>query len=550
MAVVAPQYKTTDAVDFVIVGSGAAGGVLAKELSSNGFRVVVLEQGPYIRPSEFEHDEYATFSLAALTNDWRRQPNTFRKTEMDKAERRNVIWYGRLVGGGSVHFTANYWRFHEIDFVERSKRGSIAGTGFDDWPVTYADLEPYYTKAEWELGVSGLAGANPFDPPRSKPYPLPPMPIKSSGVLVERGAKKLGWHAFPAPLAILSQDYRGRTGCMHCGFCEAFGCEWGSKSSTLAAMVPLAEETGRCEIRPGSYVREIEVNAQGRVTGVVYFDAQEREQVQKARAVVVCANGAETPRLLLMSKSKLFPNGLANTSGLVGKYLMFSGGGMAGGVFEHPLNDYKSVHVSRVVQDFYEIDPKLGFYGGGGLDGRFDLYPAGYAIGGLPPTEPQWGRQFKQALRDFPRTMYVLTHSTALPLEGNSISLDPEVKDAWGLPAVRVTYKDHPDDMKTARFLLDRAMELLEAAGAVKKWELPLTETESSPHLLGTCRMGIDPKKSVINTDHRAHDVANLFLCDGSSLVTSGRNQPTETIQALAFRAADRITALAKKNDI
>jgi len=146
--------------------------------------------------------------------------------------------------------------------------------------------------------------------------------------------------------------------------------------------------------------------------------------------------------------------------------------------------------------------------------------------------------------------MYVLTHSTALPLAGNSISLDADVKDAWGLPPVRVTYKDHPDDMKTARFLLDRAMELLEAAGAIKKWELPLTETESSPHLLGTCRMGTDPKKSVIDTDHRAHDVANLFLCDGSSLVTSGRNQPTETIQALAFRAADRITALATKNEI
>jgi choline dehydrogenase-like flavoprotein len=315
------RYKTTDVVDFIIVGSGAAGGVLAKELSSNGFRVVVLEQGPRLEPGDFEHDEYWAFNLNALTNNWREQPNTLRKSENEKAQTKPAVWYGRLVGGGSVHFTSNYWRFHEIDFVERSRKGSVPGAGLEDWPITYADLEPYYTKAEWELGVSGLAGASPFDPPRSKPYPLPPLPIKSSGVLVERGAKKLGWHAFPAPLAILSQDYRGRHACMHCGFCEAFGCEWGAKSSTLATMIPIAERSGRCEVRPHSYVSQVETNALGRATGVVYFDKQKREQRQRAKAVILCANGAETPRLLLMSKSKQFPNGLANSSGLVGKYL-------------------------------------------------------------------------------------------------------------------------------------------------------------------------------------------------------------------------------------
>ncbi|MEI6667112.1 MAG: GMC family oxidoreductase [Acidobacteriota bacterium] len=544
------RYKAADPVDFLIVGSGAAGAVLAKELSSNGFRVVVLEQGPYIRPNQFDHDEYAAVHRAALTNNYSRQPNTFRKTSSDTAKIQPLVGYGRLVGGGPVHFTGNFWRFHEIDFIERSRKGPIAGTGFADWPLTYADLEPYYTKAEWELGVSGLAGANPFDPPRSKPYPLPPLPIKSSGVLVERGATKLGWHAFPAPLAILSKDYRGRSACMHCGFCEAFGCEFGAKSSTLAAMIPLAEATGRCEIRPDSYVREIEVGDDGRVTGVIYFDREKREQRQRAKAVVVSANGAETPRLLLMSASKRFPNGLANGSGLVGKYLMFGPGSIAGGLFEHPLNEFKGVHVSRVIHDFYEIDPKHGFFGGGGLDGRFDWYPAGFALGGLDPARPQWGGEFKRALKDFPKTMYVLPHQTALALEGNAISLDPAVKDAWGLPALRVTYKDHPDDLKTAQFLLDRAMELLDAAGATRRWAYPVAETESSVHLLGTCRMGKDAATSVVNTDHRAHDVPNLFVCDGSSLVTSGRNQPTETIQALAFRAADRLTALAKRHEI
>jgi len=546
----ATRYKTTDLVDFVIVGSGAAGGVLAKELSSTGFRVVVLEQGPRLEPGDFEHDEYWAFNLNALTNNWREQPNTFRKSENEKAQTKPAVWYGRLVGGGSVHFTSNYWRFHEIDFVERSRKGPVPGAGLEDWPISYADLEPYYTKSEWELGVSGLAGASPFDPPRSKPYPLPPLPIKSSGVLVERGAKKLGWHAFPAPLAILSQNYRGRHGCMHCGFCEAFGCEWGAKSSTLATMIPIAEQSGRCEVRAQSYVSQIETNALGRATGVVYFDKQKREQRQRAKAVLLCANGAETPRLLLMSKSKQFPNGLANSSGLVGKYLMFdTAAPMSAGVFEHPLNDFKSVHVSRVIHDFYEIDPKHGLFGGGGLDGRFDLYPVGFALSGFAPDMPQWGGEFKKNLRDFPRMMYVLSHSTALAVETNTITLDPEVKDAWGLPAIRVTYRDHPETIKTVQFMQDREMELLDAAGALKTWRLPV-DRDLSVHLLGTCRMGNDPKKSVINADHRSHDVPNLFICDGSSLVTSGRNQPTATIQALAFRAADRVTRSAKRNEI
>src|SRR5215471_5448934 len=475
----AARYKTTDEVDFVIVGSGAAGGVLAKELSSNGFRVVVLEQGPRLEPGEFEHDEYWAFNLSGLTNNWREQPNTFRKSENERAQTKPTVWYGRLVGGGSVHFTSNYWRFHEIDFKERSKKGPVPGADLEDWPITYADLVAYYTKAEWELGVSGVAGASPFDPPRSKPYPLPPMPIKSSGVLMERGAKKLGWHAFPAPLAVLSQPYHGRQACMHCGFCEAFGCEWGAKSSALATVIPIAERTGRCEIRPDSYVSQVEVNPQGRATGVVYFDQRKREQRQKAKAVIVSANGAETPRLLLMSQSKQFPNGLANSSGLVGKYLMFDTGAMSAGVFEHPLNDYKSVVVSRVIHDFYEIDPKHGFFGGAGMDARFDLYPAGFALGGFAPEMPQWGADFKKNLREFPRMMYMLSHNFALPVESNSISLDPDVKDAWGLPAIRVTYKDHPDTLKSVQFMQDREMELLDAAGAQKSWRLPFEERDS-----------------------------------------------------------------------
>jgi choline dehydrogenase-like flavoprotein len=545
------RYRRNDRVDFIIIGAGAAGGVMAKELATAGFRVVVLEQGPYLHEGDFKHDEVGTVFRNQLTNDPKRQPNTFRKTESAPAARSRAVLYGRMVGGGTAHFTANYWRFHEIDFVERSQWGAISGTGFADWPIRYAEMEPYYTKAEEELGVSGLAGASPFDPPRSKPYPLPPLPVKSSGVIFERAARKLGLHPFPSPMAILSQPYRGRNACLHCGFCEGYGCEVGAKSSTLASVIPMAERTGKCEIRANCYVRQIEVDKAGRVSGATYFDGDKRELFQRAKAVVVCCNGSETPRLLLMSKSNLFPNGLANSSGLVGKYLMFDSGALCGATFEHALNDFKSVQVSRLIHDFYDADAKRGFYGGGGIDARFDFNPIAFAQAGLPLDAPQWGADYKRLLREsFTRTMYLLSHSTTLPVESNSISLEPEVKDYWGLPAMRVTFKNHPDDVKTMQFLLDRQMEILDAAGARRAWAFPVEETTQGVHLLGTCRMGTDPKRSVIDSYHRSHDVPNLFLVDGSSFVTSGRNQPTCTIQALAYRAADHLGRAARRGEV
>ena len=344
--------------------------------------------------------------LGGMTNDAVKNPQTFRDDAAKKAELqkfRPALWYGRGVGGASLHYTANFWRFHEIDFVERSVLGAIPGTGFADWPITYADLEPYYTKVEWEIGVSGLAGASPFDPPRTKPYPMPPLPVKSSGVLFERGARKLGWHPVPAPMVINSQPYRGRPACVHCGFCHGFGCEVRAKASTLTTVIPEAEATGRCEVRPESYVFRIETNKQGRATGVTYFDRDRRERFQRARAVVVCANGAETPRLLQMSTNAQFPNGLANSSGLVGKYLMFNYNSRALGVFEHELNEYKSVQVTRILHDFYDSDPKRGHYGGGGLDARMGPQPTAWTI--RTATEgPSWGREFKARLKEFPRT--------------------------------------------------------------------------------------------------------------------------------------------------
>jgi choline dehydrogenase-like flavoprotein len=546
------KYLDSETVDFVVVGAGAAGGVMARELSQAGLSVVVLEQGPRLAPMTLEHDELKYWWLGGYSNDAVKNPQTWRNDPSKKAERQKLkppLWYGRAVGGASLHYTANYWRFHEIDFNERSVLGAIPGTGFADWPISYADLEPYYTKVEWEIGVSGLAGASPFDPPRTKPYPMPPLPVKSSGVLLERGARKLGLHPFPSPMAINSQPYRGRPACVHCGFCHGFVCEVMAKASSLTTVIPEAEATGRCEVRAESYVSHIATNKQGRTTGVAFFDRQKRERFQKARAVVVCANGAETPRLLLMSANAQFPHGLANASGLVGKYLMFNYNSRALGTFEHELNEYKSVQVTRVIHDFYRSDPKRGFYGGGGMDARIGPQPTTWALR-TGTDGPWWGAALKERLQEFPRHMQIAGHTTSLALESNNVTLDPELKDAWGLPAIRTTYKDHPDDLATARFLQDRGAEILDAAGALKVTKPPVVESTGSVHLLGTCRMGDDPATSVIDKHHRTHEIRNLFLCDGSSLVTSGRGQPTMTIQALAFRAGEHIAQFAKRGEI
>jgi choline dehydrogenase-like flavoprotein len=546
------RYRDRDQVDFAIVGSGPAGGVIARELSRAGLSVVLFEQGPRLWPSDLKHDELKYWFLGGMTNDAGVNPQTFRSDPGGEAQLQLVrppLWYARAVGGGSMHYTANYWRLHEIDFIERSVLGAIPGTGFDDWPVTYAELEPYYTKVDWEIGVSGLAGASPFEPPRSKPYPMPPLPVKSSGVLFERGARRLGWHPFPAPMAINSQPYGGRPACVHCGFCHGFACEVLAKSSTLTTMIPQAEATGRCEVRPESYVVRVATNRTGRTTGVAYFDRERRQRFQKSRAVILCANGAETPRLLLMSANGKFPHGLANSSGLVGKYLMFNYNSRAVGVFEHELNEHKSVQVTRVLHDFYASDPKRGFYGGGGLDARMGPQPILWAQR-TAIEGPRWGSEYKARLREFPRNMHVACHTTSLAVESNSVSLDPRVKDAWGMPAIRATYKDHPDDLATARFLQDRGVEIMEAAGALRVTRSPIADQRFSMHLLGTCRMGSDPAKSVVDKHHRSHDIPNLFICDGSSFVTSGRGQPTMTIQALAFRAGEHIASFAKRGEI
>ena len=538
-------YRPTDEVDFVIVGSGAAGGVLARELARAGFSVVVLEQGPWLTEKDFSHDplDMLYHPERRLDNALHEQPQTRRANETEAARKRRFAHYGRLVGGGTVHYSADYWRFPEVEFKLATLRGVPEGSSVADWPITYQDLEPYYAKVDWEIGVSGKAG-NPFEAPRSKAYPLPPLPITSGGVLCERGAANLGWHAWPSPKAILSRPYRGRPACVQCGSCLNYGCEVQAKSSTLVAMIPGAVATSRCEIRPHSYVRRIEMGANGRVTGVSYFDKDRKDVLQRAKAVVLSANGVETPKVLLLSATGAFPNGLANSSGEVGRNFMNNMFCGAEALFDHELNGWKSAAGGRTIFDFLEVPKQLGLYGGGGL---------GLGGGGDPgvswPGEPRWGREWKKRAKVyFNNRAGAGAITTQLPVSTNRVDLDPVEKDAWGLPVPRLTFTQHPLDVKLGQWFAARARELLQAAGAAKVSE-SFGGEQVQQHLLGTCRMGNDPRTSVIDVDHRAHDVPNLFIVDGSSFVTSGP-APTLTIQALAFRAADRIAQLAKTQSI
>jgi len=541
-------------VDFAIIGSGSAGGIIAKELSTAGFNVVVFEQGKYRKAEDFTHDEYSVLMQSELLGGGPEvSGQTFRhdESEVAKSPVFQPIRYAQTVGGSSVHFSANFWRLRPVDFKERSLLGPISGTNFADWPITYEELEPYYTKVDWEIGISGEPG--PFDAPRSKPFPMPPLPLKSCGVLFDKGARAIGLNPQNQPHAILSEPFNGRAGCMKCGYCMFYGCEAGAKSSTLASMIPLAEASGHCEIRAESAVFRIETDSKGRASEVLYYDREGNEQAQKAKAVIVSANGAETSRLMLLSASEQHPDGLANSSGFVGRNLMFNAHASANAVFEHQLNEYKGVQASRVLHDFYDSDEKRGFYGGGGIDARslWAATPIFHALLGMPPDVPRWGKRFKDEFaHNFTRQMTLACATTSLAMDRNNITLDPNNTDQWGRPAIRATYRDHDDDLSMAKFLQDRAMEILDAAGAEKAWADPIHPTDGGEHLLGTCRMGDDPATSVVDRYHRSHDVPNLFICDGSSMVTSGRGQPTMTIMALAFRASEHITAAASAGEI
>ncbi len=550
-------------VNAVVVGSGAGGAVVAKELCEAGLTVVLLERGRHYRQEDARHDvlrsQYDNSGPLGFGPDIHANPRTIR---LDSAQRAHIVYpnengYGRTdaaVGGGTVAYGCMSWRFVEKDFKMKTLYGVPAGTTLEDWAITYDDLEPYYTRAEWEIGISGQAGANPFEAPRSKPYPLPPLPYDRPARIFLRGAERLGLHPFPLPLAILSQPYDGRPGCIHCTYCERFQCEVNAKSSMHATLIPKALRTSLCQLRAQCMVKEVVTDARGRARGVVYFGPDGKLCEQPADLVIVSCSATESPRLLLNSKSKLFPAGLANRTDQVGRHVMHhSGGATILGFFEEEIFEAAGPGFTVGLADYVHAN---GVVLGGGVITTLSepRQPLAFAreCGGCLGSRP-WGRAAKDFIRRyFRRCLPLYSPGQGLPAENNRVDLDPTVRDAWGIPVLRVTHRTHPMDVRSSLLLRNRMIELLRAAGAIEELlPKPASDEEIEQatknitwgglgeHQVGGCRMGNDPRTSVLNRYCQAHDVDNLFVVDGSCFPTIGGFNPALTIQANAFRVSD-----------
>jgi choline dehydrogenase-like flavoprotein len=521
----------------------------AARLAQRGFRVVVLERGPWLGRSDFVEDELIV-SRGLLWPTVDEEPRTWRPNDatpaVPLADSVQLFSNAMVVGGSTVHFSALAWRFRESDFRVLSEDGPIDGAALADWPITYAEMEPYYDEAERLIGVSGAARLNPFEPPRQREYPLPPVPRNSAGAILERGARALGLHPFPTPLAILSRDFDGRSRCMAKGFCSTYGCSNGARGSTLETFLPKGLATGRLELRPGSFVSRVVTDAGGRVTGVEYVGRDGALQYQAAAIVILAAGGVETPRLLLNSASGRSPDGLANGSGLVGRnFMLHSPGATVVATFPHPVDGHKGTSSTRTVMDYYASDPRRGFIRGGYFHPRaHGGDPIEYALRRVHPA--RWGQAHKTSMRETWRH-YLYSHVTgeSLPATGNRVDLDPDLRDRFGLPVARITYTAHDNDVRLARWLADRSAELFDAAGATTIHNAGPTVRKLHNHQMGTARMGVDPSRSVVDRWCRAHDVPNLYVTDSSVFVTSAGVNPSLTIQANALRVADRIAATA-----
>jgi choline dehydrogenase-like flavoprotein len=528
--------------DVCIIGAGASGAAAAKVLTERGMKVVALERGPWRKKETFGGDELANVNRYNLWPDPLLNPRTHRTSAGEKASVDLFCPVPQMVGGGTVHWQGWLPRFAENDFRLRTIVGDLPGTSLADWPITYDDLEPYYTKVEWAFGVSGQAGANKFEGPRSKGYPCPPMPMSRYAEKFHRGCGALGWNSFPTPQAALSQPYNGRPATVVSAFAQQHGDPTGTRSSALNVFVPDALATGRYDLRPDSYVRELVVDERGRVRSAVYEDADGVVHEQEADVFVLACGAVESARLLLLSRSARFPNGLANGSDLVGRNVTFHEYSSAIGVFDDPIYAWAGGgYVSASSFQFYEHDDSRGFVSGGHIAcaGVGIPLPINWSL----PDRPLWGTDAKKMDQEFfNHSMAVSMVVHDMPQHDNRVDLDDEVVDAWGLPAARITLKPHDNDLAMGRFLVDRDAEILEAAGAKKIYTVyPERVTGNCSHQHGTTRMGNDPDTSVLDKYCRAHEVDNLFVVDGSPFPTGTGANPTLTIMANAWRVADHI---------
>ena len=511
----------------VIIGSGAGGGTLADELTRQGVDVVILEAGKHHTQEDFENDEWAMFAKISWL-DKRISAGGWHHTETYP----NLpAWIVKGVGGSTMHWSGLALRFMAHEFKTRSTYGHVPGANVLDWPISYDELAPYYEIAERKMGVAGTKASG-----------LPPMPPNNHYRVIEHGARKIGYKDIVRPVASNTRPHDGRPACQQIGYCMQ-GCKIGAKWSTLYSEIPRAMKTGHAELRPQSMVLRIEHDKSGKATGVLYADKDGNQHLQKARVVCVAGNSIESPRLLLNSASSLFPNGLANSSGQVGRNYMNHTTAAALTINPGPVYMYRGFDIAAVVSDEVPNNPDRGFLGGYHLEGLALHLP--FAAAFMKPGG--WGREVSSALEKFDHMSCVWVCGEDLAQEENSITLHPTERDQHGLPIPIVTKTDHTNDAAMRRHGLAQWRKLSEAVGATRVIDMP---PYPASHNMGTNRMSEKARDGVVNKWGQAHDVKNLFVSDGSQFTSSGAANPTLTIVALAIRQAEYIAGAMKRREL
>lgn len=537
--------------DTIIVGGGLGGGIVAGVLAEAGQRVLLLERGRALDYAEIPRDHLRNHRLSPYGfntgYDGTRHPRVF--VEHSGREHTVPPHDGRyhanafVVGGGARVWGMQAWRFHPDDFAMASRYGVPAGSSLADWPLTYGDLAPFYARAEREIGVSGAPAPDGTVGPCAASYPLPPLAGSPQREWLARGASALGWSTVTPPLALNSLPYQGRDACVRCGECIGFACPTDAKNGSHNTLLPRALATGRCKLVTDAQVSRIETDSAGRVHGVRYFHETSAGVVEhsvRAARVVLAAGAIETARLLLLSASAAHPRGIGNAHDQVGRNLQgHYYPGAQGLMPAPPENDGLGPGVNIATTRF--CHGNAGVVGGAMLANEFVKLPIQAWKHSLAPGVPRWGAANKDYMRDaFRRLVHVQGPVHEIPSPDSRVTLDPDVRDKFGLPVVRLGGTTHPETVRTAEFMRQRAEEWLRASGAERVWSYaPPLQLSASQHQAGTCRMGRDPRTSVTDPTSRVHGHDNLFVADGSVHVTNGAFNPALTIMALAFRTAE-----------
>lgn len=543
--------------DAVIIGSGAGGGIAAKTLAEEGMKVLLLEKGENhfvglgraggIVRNRFGNDELKFVHRSFINQDPMIEPRTYRRGEGEPSFVGEVNNLAVTVGGGTIHYDGNSPRIQQKDLRAKTLFGVLEGTSIEDWPISYEDLEPSFDAVEATIGVQGEAGRNPFEEPRTSPYPLPPGYPKYISTLLADAARRGGYHPFPTPIAINSVAYRGRPACANCGFCGDHGCAINAKGSTAVTAIREALLTGNCELRPNCFVCKLHTNGAGTaIEGVEYIGPDGESVFQPGGVFILDCNAIESARLCLLSCCDAHPQGLGNRSGLVGSNLMFHSVQTAFGIFPHRTHIHRGRVGTQYMDDFNRApdpeDPDK-IFGGGIVEFGAQLHPIAEA-----KYLPLVGDRHKKWMRDslFRDHLGVITLiGEDPPVPTNRVDLDPTVRDVYGFPVARITYREHSSDRRMVDHYLPKLEMILKEAGAVFVLSVPLSIQSGgipdTKHILGTLRMGTDPDRSVTDPFGKFHDLENLYCADGGVFVTSTGYNPTLTIQALAHRQAVRI---------